>query len=205
MISTNYKILFKKLITEWEQSKSQRYFISIAGCSRSGKTSLAKRLKEDLEKLAIDSIIISLDNWLLGVDERDGTETVRERFQYKKITEDLTKLKNGEKIYSRVYHPKSRKIIRDKSIKSLKIESGGIGIIDGIVALDIKELRELSDYKIYVEIDDKIRKKRLIDFYVNYKNYSLNEAKKIIEPREKEEVIMIKKTKKYADFKMIFT
>jgi len=194
-----YEKLINKIIRRYRKAKNERFFLSIAGCSRAGKTTLAKKIQKDLEDRGIKSKIIPLDNWLLGLDERDGAETVRERFQYKKISEDLTKLKNGEKVYTRVYDHKSRKITSNKSSNPLYLNKGEVGIIDGIVALDIKSLREICECRIYVEVDDKTRKKRLIDFYVNYKKYSFKGAKKIIEPREFDEVEIIKKTKKYAD------
>jgi D-glycero-D-manno-heptose 1,7-bisphosphate phosphatase len=194
-----YEELINKIIKKYRQFKNDRFFLSIAGCSRSGKTTLAKKIQKDLENKGIKSKIISLDNWLLGIDERKGNETVRERFQYKKISEDLTKLKNGEKIYTRVYDPKSRKITSDKSSKPLQLKKEEIGIIDGIVSLDIITLRDISDYKIFVDLDDETRKERLVDFYTNFKNYDLGEAERIINPRENDEVEIIKKNKNHAD------
>jgi uridine kinase len=196
---TNYENLFDKIISEYEQSQNQRFLVSIAGCSRVGKTTLAKKLKVDFKRRGINSKIISLDNWLLGLDERDGTETIRERYQYNQICEDIKKIKKGQKIHTRTYDPKTRKIIKNDVTNSFNLKYGEIGIIDGIVSLDIKELRNISDFKIYVDIDDDARKSRLIDFYVNYKGYTLEETKNIIEPRESEEVRKIRRTKKYAD------
>jgi uridine kinase len=57
----------------------------------------------------------------------------------------------------------------------------------------------ISDFKIFVDLDDNSRKDRLIEFYTDFKNYSLDETKKIIRPREHDEVEIIKKTKNYAD------
>ena len=157
------------------------------------------KIKTDLSKKGINSSVISLDNWLLDLNERKGNETVRERFQYKKISDSLAKLKAGEKIYPPVYDAKTRTIVDKKSKEPLFIENKSIGIVDGIVVLDIEKVRDISDFKIYVDVDDKTRKERLIEFYVNYKKYSLDKAKKIVEPREKDEVSIIKKTKEHAD------
>ena len=90
-------------------------------------------------------------------------------------------------------------IASKKSKEPLFIEDNSIGIVDGIVTLDIEKVRDISDFKIYVDVDDKTRKERLIEFYVDYKKYSLEEAKKIVEPREKDEVSIIKKTKAHAN------
>jgi len=197
--TVSYETMMDKLIEQYLKSNKDRFLISIAGCSRSGKTTIAQKIQSDLLKQGINSSIISLDNWLLDLNERKGNETVRERFQYEKISDSLMKLKAGEKIYPPVYDAKTRMIVSKKSKEPLFIEDKSIGIVDGIVTLDIDKVRDISDFKIYVDIDDKTRKERLIDFYVNYKKYPLEEAERIIEPREKDEVNIIKKTKNYAD------
>lgn len=197
--TVSYKDMMDKLIEQYSKSDRDRFLISIAGCSRSGKTTLAQKIQKDLSKQGINSSIISLDNWLLDLNQRKGNETVRERFQYKKISESLAKLKAGEKIYPPVYDAKTRTIVNKKNKEPLFIEDKSIGIVDGIVTLDIEKVRDISDFKIYVDVDDKTRKERLIEFYVDYKKYSLDKAKKIVEPREKDEVSIIKKTKEHAD------
>ena len=113
--------VFDKLLDKYSKSDEERFLISIAGCSRSGKTTLANRIKTDLGKKRIYSKIIPLDNWLLGVDERNGNETVRQRYRYKKISEDINRLKKGEKVYTRIYDHKTRKIIINKSLRVILI------------------------------------------------------------------------------------
>jgi len=194
-----YVILFEFLLNKYNKSDKTRYLVLIGGCSQSGKTALAQKIKKDLIKKRIQCTIISLDNWILGLNERRGDETVRKRFNYKKISEAVIRLKKGKKIYPPVYDSKSRLIISNKSSTPLYIEEHGIGIVDGVVALDIKELRDISDFSIFVNISDETRKNRLKEFYVNYKKYTAEEAKRIIEPREFDEVAIIKKTKDYAD------
>ena len=195
----NYETLLNVLLEKHSNCKRNRFLISISGCSRSGKTTLAKKIQKDLLKKGITNTIISLDNWLLGLNERKGDETVRERFQYKKISEAIDKLKKGKKVYTPVYDSKTRQIINKKNPKPVYIENKGVGIIDGIVALDIKDVRDITDCKVFIDIDDEIRRERLIEFYATYKKYPSEEVKKIIEPRENDEVKLIKKTKDYAD------
>ncbi|MCK4364483.1 MAG: HAD-IIIA family hydrolase [Thermoplasmatales archaeon] len=197
--NVSYEKMMDELIYRYSKSDKDRFFIAIAGCSRSGKTMLAQKIKDDLSKKGIDSSMISLDNWLLDLNVRTGDETIRERFQYEKISDALSQIKSGENIYPPVYDAKTRMIVSEKSSKPLFVEENSIGIIDGIVSLDVEKAREISDFKIFVDIDDNTRKERLIDFYVNYKKYSLEDAKKIIEPRETDEVKIIEKTKNYAD------
>jgi histidinol-phosphate phosphatase family protein len=195
----NYPEIFQAVFDRYQKSKKSRFLVSIGGCSRCGKTMLAQRLKEDLEKKDIPCTIISLDNWLLGMNERKGNETVQERFQYKKISEAITRLSHGQTLYPPQYDAKTRLICENISSPGLSIREHGIGIIDGVVALDIKEVRDLSDFKIYVEVSDIIRKMRLQEFYRKDKNCSPGETEQIITSREIDEVPTIKETQKYAD------
>jgi histidinol-phosphate phosphatase family protein len=195
----NYAEVLRILYERHKQSDKPRFFVSIGGCSRCGKTHLAKKIKEDLEKYAISCTIVSLDNWLLGINERKGNESVRERFQYEKISNAITRLQQGETIYPPLYDPKTRVILKKKSNEGIYVKAHGVCIIDGVVALDIKELRDLSDFTIYVEANDVVRKKRLKEFYIDDKKCSANETEQIIKSREIDEVTIIKETKKYAD------
>jgi histidinol-phosphate phosphatase family protein len=192
-------LVLQALHEQYRKSNKKRFLVSIGGCSRCGKTILAQNIKEYLEKKNISCTIISLDNWILGINERKGDETVRERYQYTKITEAITRLLHGETIYPPLYDPKTRQVLKKKSSTGLYIEEHGIGIVDGVVALDIKEVRDISDFTIYAEVGDVVRYKRLHEFYLLDKKCSPNETEQIITSRETDEVAIIKKTKKYAD------
>jgi uridine kinase len=192
---------FPLILQQYQNSGKICFLILIGGCSRTGKSTLAQTLQERFIDAGINAIIVKLDNWLLGIDERTGNETVRERFKYPEIIDALTSLMNRQEIFPPFYDPKTRLVVQKKGPHPLYLESG-ICIVDGVVALDIPDLRELADFKIYLEIPDEIRKSRLVDFYTNYKNCTPEETEKIIEERELEEVMTVKETRIYAD--MIF-
>ena len=194
----NYEKLFDCLLNAYTKSNKKRFMVLIGGCAQAGKTMLAEKIRKELRKRNINCIVVSLDNWLLGLDERKGNETVRERFQYKKISEAITQIKNGNKVYTPIYDPKTRLIVSQKSLNPIYINEG-ICIVEGVVALDIKELRNISDFNIFVDVDDDARKKRLRQFYIDYKKCSVDESEKLIKARELEEVSTIKKTMNYAD------
>ena len=193
-----YETLMDSLLKDYFKSNKKRFVVLIGGCSRSGKTTLANKIKVDCDKKNIKCIIISLDNWLLGLDERKGDETVKERFKYEDIVEAITQIIDGGTVYTSIYDPKTRMIVCEKSPEPIYIDEG-ICIIDGVIALDNKQLRKISDFKIFVDVKDAKRVKRLVEFYSNYKKCSLDKTRKIITSREEEEVPIIKKTKQYAD------
>lgn len=197
MREVDYTSLLDLLLETYEFSKERRILISIGGCSRTGKTTLAKQIQKDMSIRGINCGIVALDNWLVGVNGRRNNGTVRERFQYKDIRNAVAKLVAGEDIRTPVYNSKTRSVIDDEQ-NVLHFEDGVI-ILDGVVALDIPELRAVSKLKVFVDIDDTIRSERLNWFYLEYKNCTQEEASAILNARELEEVPLIKSTIQYAD------
>jgi uridine kinase len=185
------------------RSKNERAVVSIGGCSRSGKTVLAGMLRRDLEQRGVAVRILKLDNWLKGVDERTGKETVRERYDYAAITRAVNDLREGKQVCSPSYDARTRRIVKQADATPISIDTGVI-IVDGTISLDIPELRELSNFKVFVEIDDILRKQRLVSFYREYKKCSEEETNRIIAEREKEEIPIIKDTREFADFVLRF-
>ncbi|MHA2292524.1 MAG: uridine kinase family protein [Candidatus Hodarchaeales archaeon] len=183
----------------FSRSENRSFLVLIGGCSRTGKSTLAKELEKEFKQINVNSLIIKIDNWLLGLDERSGKETVSERYNYSEIVESIRKIMKGEKIFPPIYNPKTRKVIRENLSQFFHMKEG-ICIVEGVISLDIPDLRNLSDFKIYTEVSDEIRKARLMKFYNQYKKCSLIESKDIIEAREAEEVPYVKETKIFADF-----
>jgi len=177
--------------------RNRKIVVLIGGCSRSGKSTLANKLIESRNGKQTDSLVLSLDNWLKGIDERTPTDTVRERYNYNKIVKDIKSILEGKQTLIPKYDSFSRKTIYDGENIYFK---GDFFIIEGTIALDIPELRKISDLNIYVDIDDRLRTNRLKEFYINFKKLKPREANKIIKSREKEETPLIKETRKYADY-----
>jgi uridine kinase len=171
----NHQDLVFILIERYTESRKGRFLVLVGGCSRTGKTMLATMLEKKLEQHNIKSITIKLDNWLLGLNERSGKETVSERYSYSEIYKSIRKIMKGEKIFPPIYNPKTRKVTRQNLTHYHQINEG-ICIVEGVIALDIPDLRNLSDFKIYSEVNDEIRRERLLEFYSEYKKCSLVES-----------------------------
>jgi len=194
-----YHKLLELLVAKHSKCHKSKMFVLIGGCSRSGKTTLCRRIREDLYNRRIESSLINLDNWLIDINDRTGNETVRERYNYESITEDIEKVKKGHTIHPPLYDPQTRSIICKSSPNPIIIKNGYIGIVDGAIALDIEELRNIADFKIFVSVEDNLRRDRLMKFYLEYKGCSLQETIAIIKVREKEEIPIINATKRFAD------
>ncbi len=176
--------------------KQQIFIILIGGCSRSGKSSLAMKLKEQFLKSGNELVLLNLDSWIIDLEKRKPESKVIERFQINEIVRSVNNLLKGEVIHHPVYNPILRK---NQGFSSpIQIKSG-ILIIEGVVALAIPELLKIASLKIFVDVSNITRLKRLVFFYKEVKKVEQKEYRKIILEREKEEVPFIKASKKEAD------
>jgi len=179
------------------QKKSKKPFvISIGGLSRSGKSTIAGIMSIVLANNGIRSITLGLDNWLIDLNNREGWMSVRERYDYHKIEEDIRSFLAGNEIFAYQY---------DAETTQKRVDTEGIifdnyeaVIIDGAVSLDIAYLREISSLKIFVDIDEALREKRFNAFY-SYKGLTGNEITELYMARQKDEYPIIVESENYAD------
>jgi uridine kinase len=169
--------------------------ITIGGQARSGKSTFVKCLSDYLLNVGVRHRIIGLDNWLVGVSERPDAMTVRNRYDYKKIEKDLEELLNHRKIIIQKYDPYSRTTLKDQEYALC--EENCI-IFEGVPALDIEGLRNVSSIKVYIEIDEETRKRRFFSFYA-WKGLSEKEVQNLYSQRLLDEVVFIDRSKDHAD------
>ena len=85
--------------------------ICIAGLARSGKSTFVKLLLQTLQEKDITAQVLSLDNWLIGINERKDHMTIRQRYKHDEISCDIIKLMKHVEISKKIYDPYSRSII----------------------------------------------------------------------------------------------
>lgn len=181
--------------------KNREAVVLIGGCSRSGKSTLAKQIEVEFEREGHSVQMISLDNWILDYRDRTSDMNVFDRFQFSLLQNDITSLLERESIWVLGYNPKTRKVEEDRGIAFQWVTD--YLIIEGVLGLFL-ETEVTNEYiKIYTDVEDDIRKKRLFDFYTKHKGLDERSAKEIIEERENEEVETIKSSKQKAS--IIFT
>jgi len=175
---------------------TDRYIILVGGLSRSWKTTFTKILNELLVKQNINFKNINLDNRLIPKDKRNDNMDVRDRYQYSKIKSDIDQFLNWKDIKINKYNVRDRTII--ENYDTINFWKNEILIIDWVISLDIEYLRDISNFKIYCDIDENIRKQRFWKFYA-YKWLLEKEIDELYNKRQKDESIIIKSTIKYAD------
>jgi D,D-heptose 1,7-bisphosphate phosphatase len=172
------------------------FVISIGGLSRSGKSTIAGIMSIVLKDKGVRSTILGLDNWLVDLNNRQTWMGVRDRYEYDRIENDIRSFLAGNEIHVQKYDAETRQ--KNKQAENFKLENYEAVIVDGVVALDIPYLREISDLKIYAYTDEELRKKRFFDFY-RYKGLTIDIITELYLERQTDEVPVIVQSRKYAD------
>ena len=131
--------------------------IGVAGGTASGKSTLVKKLQEAFEGESV--ITICHDYYYkahneLGYEERTKLNYDHpDAFDTDMMIADILKLKNGESIYRPVYSF----VNHNRTDKTVRVDPAQVIIIDGILILENKSLRDLMDVKVYVDTDADVR------------------------------------------------
>lgn len=115
------------------------------------------------------------------------------------IDDSISKAVNGFLVKCPKYESESRRRIKHEYSKLIKIDKGVL-IIEGVISLVKTSFYKFSDFKIFIEIKDSLRIKRLINFYRDKKKLNKIQYKKIILSRELEEKKIIINSKKNSNY-----
>jgi len=127
--------------------------IGIAGGTGSGKTTLAKRLKE---KFGADEVsLISHDNYYKRHDEMSYEQRCGlnydhpDAFDTDLMVQQLSQLKAGQSILCPVYDY----TIHNRSEQTVAVDAAPVVIVEGILLFAEPRLCELFDLKVFVDTD----------------------------------------------------
>lgn len=174
--------------------------IVVAGGTASGKTTVVQKIYErlntnDVQVLKFDDYYKDLST--LSIEERskvnfDHPESLDNDLMY----HDLDLLLNGNTIEKPLYDFKTH--TRKKETETIKPTK--VIILEGILSLYDKRIRDLADIKIFVECDDDMRFIRRLKRDMNERGRSLDSVIEqyltTVKPMYYE---FIKPTKRYAD------
>lgn len=179
----------------------ENFLIVVAGGSASGKTTVVSKMLNSLNPG--DVSLISMDNYYkdqsnLSMEERLNTNYDHpDSFDLDLLYEQLKELLAGNSIKEPVY---DFKIHSRNQNETITVNPKKVIILEGILPLYDKKIRELASLKIYVESDPDIRfirrlkrdtaeRGRSIDYVINQ---YLDTVKPMYEK-------FIRPTKRYAD------
>lgn len=183
----------------------KRLLIGITGESACGKSTICCQIKETIENLNLPVSIISSDNYFNDISDlikqygdfdnlRDNGYDVDspESFQLELLKSDLEIISQGEDIRIPEYLPNGTGVSVPESIP---VKSEKIIVVEGMSTM-YKEVKEIFDIKIYIEVDFEERKRRFLNRAIernqNEENaqkhweYLKNAGQKYVQPAKNE-------------------
>ena len=131
--------------------------IGVAGGTASGKSTLVKKLQEAFEGESV--ITLCHDYYYKAHDDLSFEERTKLNYDHPgafdtdMMIEDIMKLKKGRSVFRPVYSF----VNHNRTDNTVKVEPAQVIIIDGILILENRTLRELMDVKVYVDTDPDVR------------------------------------------------
>jgi len=176
------------------------YIIGIAGGTGSGKTTVVKKIVEALpgDKIALipqDSYYN--DTTALTMEERRRINFDHPNaFDWDLLTHQIEELRNGRAVEQPTYSY----IESNRQVETVHVEPCEVIIIEGIMALFKKELRDLMDLKLFVDADPDERLIRVIQRDTVERGRTtqmvIDRYLDVLKPMHEE---FIEPTKRYAD------
>ncbi|MBU8892676.1 MAG: uridine kinase [Bacteroidales bacterium] len=176
------------------------FIIGIAGGTGSGKTTVVRKVIENLPKNEVAIITQDSyykDNGHLPLEERQEMNFDHPAsLEFKLLIDHIKKLKDGNPIEQPIYSY----LTCTRSDETISVESKKVIIVEGILILQNAQLRDLMDVKVFVDADNDDRLMRVILRDLVERGRSVN---KVLERYEKTVKPMhlqfIEPTKRYAD------
>jgi uridine kinase len=131
--------------------------IGIAGGSGSGKTTVVKRIAKALPPHCV--AVVPIDSYYndttgMTLEERRAINFDHpDAFDWKLLTEHINMLRRGQAIEQPTYSY----VESNRQKETVHVEPKPVIIIEGIMALHHKKLRDLMDLKIFVDTDSDVR------------------------------------------------
>lgn len=162
----------EKFLDRLINQPKKRILISITGESASGKSTICNKILQCIRNNNLPISIINTDNYFNDISaliKRYGSfdELLKSgydvdsphNFQLELLKRDMEKLSCGQDVLSPQYLVNGTGICVPNSIK---IKSHKIIIAEGMAAT-YKEVHDMFDIKVYVDLDNRIRKKRFLE------------------------------------------
>ena len=182
------------------EKKDKVTIIGIAGGTGSGKTTVVKKI---VEALPPDSVaVVPLDSYYndttgLTDEERKAINFDHpDAFDWKLLIKQISDLRNGKAIDQPTYSY----ILSNRLPETIRVEPKPVIIVEGIMTLINKRLRDMMDLKIFVDTDSDERLIRNIqrDTIDRGRTVSMvvDRYLKVLKPMHEQ---FIEPTKRYAD------
>ncbi|MCI1466864.1 MAG: uridine kinase [Lactobacillus sp.] len=183
-----------------KKKKNKPLVIGIAGGSGSGKTTIAREIRKKLPNdriLAVTQDAYYKDNAGIPMEERRKINYDHpDAYDMPLMIKQLHQLLNWQAVDMPVYD--FTKLTR--SSETVHVEPAGIILLEGILVLTDKRLRDMMDIKVFVDNDDDIRfirrLKRDTEKRARSQEQVINQYLKTVKPMYNQ---FVEPSKRYAD------
>ncbi len=207
-VNPNFITRFSKRLIN---NPNKRLLIGITGESASGKSTICKEIKKNIENFNLPVSVLSTDNYFNDISkeikEYGGFDNLRDagydldspaNFQLDILKNDLIKLSEGIDIKAPMYLPNGTGISLPEA---QDVYSNKIIVVEGIATM-YETVQDVFDIKIYVETENDIRRERFISRACNERNqdeenaikhwnYLIDAGEKYVKPfRDKADLIL---------------
>lgn len=188
------------LFTKCNSDRTNMIIIGVAGGTGSGKTTVVKKIVESLPPHYV--AVVPLDSYYN--DTTGMTDEARrainfdhpDAFDWQLLIEHMKMLKSGKSVEQPTYSY----IISNRLRETVHVEPKPVILVEGIMTLVNKELRDMMDIKIFVDTDsderlirniqrDVVERGRTVDMVID-------RYLKVLKPMHEQ---FIEPSKKYAD------
>ena len=177
------------------------FIIGIAGGTGSGKTTVVKKIVEEIPNARVS--VIPQDSYYKAAEPGVPLEVLQQKnfdhpdaFDWDLLFQQVNDLRNGKSIEQPTYSF----LKCDRLPETVRVEPTNVIIVEGIMALYRKELRDLMDLKIFVDADPDERLIRVIERDVIERGKTAREVmskyRRVLKPMHRQ---FIEPTKEYAD------
>jgi len=176
--------------------KAKQRLILVAGPARAGKSSTACVLAEQLRASGWVVHVLSLDSWLQPIDQRPEGGGVLNRYDMQAVLSTLTPILEGGRHWIQLpfYERMSRTL---KSGLQHSIGPEDLIILEGVPALLEPALIDSADIRVFVDVDDDNRVRRLKDDYT-WRGASWDDVETRLHSRDRDELPAVRASAKYA-------
>jgi uridine kinase len=181
---------------EFFRKSRQPFVIGIAGDSGAGKDTFA----DAISGLFGDHSIVRLsgDDYHLWDRHKPMWQVMTHlnpmANDLEGFSRDLVSLTDGKPIQARHYNH-----LTGKMSKRVKIESNDFIVASGLHALYLPQLRDCYSLKVYLDIDEDLRKSFKIERDVGVRGHSLENVMSLLEAREEDSEKFIRSQKRFSD------
>ncbi|SFU87263.1 uridine kinase [Butyrivibrio sp. INlla21] len=173
--------------------------VGIAGGTASGKTTIVRKIKESFGD---DIVVINHDSYYKAHNDLSYEDRTRlnydhpDAFDTERMIEDVKKLKNNEEVDIPIYDFS----IHNRVDATVHIIPKNVIILEGILVLENKELRDLMDIKVFVDTDadERLMRRIIRDMSERARSIEsiLTQYRDTVKPMHEQ---FIEPSKKYAD------